>query len=199
MKYIEECEWTNAWCDKLHSDNVKRTLLIGDSITLGYRPFVRDMAEGKFTADMFATSRVLDNEDYFVELNQVLKDVKYDVIHFNNGLHGWHQTEEEYKNNIERGISFIKEKQPQAQLILVTSTARTEVEHPEIKHKENEIILKRNEIIKELAKKYSLPLDDLYPVTENRPELHIGDGYHYKEDGSRTLAKKVYEMVASLV
>lgn len=195
MPKTEECEWTSAWCDKLSEDGVKRALLIGDSITLGYRPFVRDMLDGIMTADMFATSRVLDNEDFFIELNQVLKSVKYDIIHFNNGLHGWHQTDCEYEANIEKGLKFLRVKQPGARIIMVTSTARTVKERPEIKHEENEIILRRNEIVKKLAEKYGYEVDDLYPVTASNPELHRGDEFHYNDNGSIKLAEQVVKII----
>src|SRR3954467_10868139 len=66
--------------------NLPRVLLIGDSISMGYTLPVREMLKGKANvhrppANCGPTERGLD------QLDKWLGDGKWDVIHFNFGLH----------------------------------------------------------------------------------------------------------------
>ena len=48
---LERIEWTNTWRENAR-DDVPRVLLIGDSITQGYRSIVNRMLEGKIRVEL---------------------------------------------------------------------------------------------------------------------------------------------------
>ena len=63
-----------------------RVLLIGDSISMGYTLPVRELLEGKANVHRIPTERRSD-EERRREHREWLGDGKWDVIHFNWGIH----------------------------------------------------------------------------------------------------------------
>lgn len=63
----------------------------------------------------------------------------------------------------------------------------------------NEVVVRRNEIVRGLAERYQLPLNDLYTPMLGRPEYRSGDGYHYldagREDQAALVAGKIAETI----
>ena len=78
------------------SNNAKelpKVLLIGDSISIGYLPFVQEIMQGKASVDRIPLNANGKAENCQGTTNGVqnidrwLGDTKWDVIHFNFGLH----------------------------------------------------------------------------------------------------------------
>ncbi len=69
--------------------SLPRVLLIGDSIMNGYRGHVYRLLKGKANVDVWLTPLHLKSEHLHVDLQKVLDQGPYEVIHFNIGLHGW--------------------------------------------------------------------------------------------------------------
>ncbi|NOX55461.1 MAG: hypothetical protein GXP27_13690 [Planctomycetes bacterium] len=86
---LEPIEWSNVWVVGANQKDRPRVLLIGDSIVRGYyRVVERELGEKAYCAH-FATSAFLSNPDDLAMLKVLLKRYRFDVIHINNGLHGW--------------------------------------------------------------------------------------------------------------
>ena len=51
----------------------------------------------------------------------------------------------------------------------------------------------RNEVALEIAKKYDLPVIDLYTVSINNKDLLTEDGVHFTKAGYEKLAEKILE------
>jgi hypothetical protein len=47
-----------------------------------------------------ATSKAIGDPALLVELATFLAEAKFDVIHFNVGMHGWDYTEQEYRQHL---------------------------------------------------------------------------------------------------
>ncbi|MCH2614083.1 MAG: hypothetical protein MKZ70_05245, partial [Opitutales bacterium] len=62
-----------------------RILLIGDSISIGYTPFVSEVYEGRAEVAR-NTGTAQHTGTGFEKLDEWLKDGKWDLIHFNWGL-----------------------------------------------------------------------------------------------------------------
>ena len=52
----------------------------------------------------------------------MLDNTKFDVIHFNNGMHGWQHSEDEYAKAFPAFVAAIKQHAPKAKLIFATTT-----------------------------------------------------------------------------
>src|SRR5215472_14441734 len=93
----EAIEWCDIWISHANETNLPRVLLIGDSISRAYYPEVETRLAGKAFVARLATSRFVADPQLLKELALVLDETKFDVIHFNNGMHGWQHSEEEYR------------------------------------------------------------------------------------------------------
>jgi len=184
MPILETIEWCDFWWVSTEDDTTPRVMLIGDSITKGYRPVVSKVLENVCNIDMLATSKALDNPAFKTELDYAFSLKKYDIIHFNNGLHGGHLSVEEYHKHLEDVILYIKGKSPFTKIIIATSTPITKRGNPEeLEEKLNLQAIKRNQAVYELATKYDLKVNDLYNLVLGKSELSLGDSYHYNEEG----------------
>src|SRR5205823_13966390 len=93
----ESIEWCDIWISHANETNLPRVLLIGDSITRGYYPEVEKRLAGKAFVARLCTSRFAADPVLLKEIALVLEETKFDVIHFNNGMHGWQHSEAEYR------------------------------------------------------------------------------------------------------
>jgi len=117
-KILETIEWDDLWWEHADDKDKKaRVLLIGDSISRGYRHAVNMLFDQNIYADSLATSKSLDNASYFTLINYVIsQQPDCQVIHFNNGLHGWHLSIQEYRECYQKFIRFFQEMYPEKKL-----------------------------------------------------------------------------------
>src|SRR6478736_8095079 len=92
----EAIEWCDIWISHANETNLPRVLLIGDSIVRDYYPEVEKGLAGKAFVGRLATSRFVADPVLLKEIESVLSGAKFDVILFNNGMHGWQHSELEY-------------------------------------------------------------------------------------------------------
>lgn len=174
-------------------------LLIGDSISMGYTLPVRKLLKGKanvirIPANGGTTDRGLAG------LDRWLGDEKWDVIHFNFGLHdckfkNWdrssaqkYSTPEEYGKNIEKIIARLRK--TGATLIWASTTPVPE--GCKTNEKGDEIAF--NQVAEGLMKKYGITINDLYAyVIDDLARCQRPKNIHFSETGSRVLAGKVAE------
>src|ERR1051326_62694 len=93
----ESIEWCDIWISHANETNLPRVLLIGDSIARDYYPEVEKQLAGKAFVARLATSRFVADPVLLQEIELVLSQAPFEVILFNNGMHGWQHTEEEYR------------------------------------------------------------------------------------------------------
>ena len=190
---LERIEWTNCWRED--SQGKERVLLIGDSITNGYKSLVHKKLDGKLCVSAIMTSKSLANPHLLEEIGLLAKqeDYAYKIIHFNSGLHSGGQSQEEYGENLEKAILWLQKTFPNAVITLANSTPTTVRDNP------NEFIQgsvqKYNAEVARLGEKYGLAVDDLYSVVYGKPEVRVPDGYHYAPAGYDLLSTKVTEFL----
>ena len=162
MSYIREyAEWNDFWWEKAGDFSRRRVLLIGDSITRSYRDTVQEIYKPERIAiDKLCGSRCAGDPILTAEIDLMtgpLNGYRYDVIHFNNGLHGaCNDTEiplEIYKKGIMDIVSILRRNQPDARLILVTSTPMSDKGTHDItvKDENNVLIHERNAFLRAYA------------------------------------------------
>ena len=186
----ETMEWTNIWWDHADNCDADRILFIGDSITNGYRPKLREAYSGDMMIDMFATSNAVDDPAYEKQLAFMLKQYPYRAIHFNNGLHGFHLRVDIYKQQMRRMAEILLKAVPKVVLTLSTPICAKDAPSsfdPGL----NGVVLERNEAVLELAQELKLPVDDLYAAACEIPHLRAADQYHYTPEGYVYLASQI--------
>ena len=184
----ERYEWVQSWCDEADEEGA-RVLLIGDSITRGYEKMVRERLHGVCRVDYLSTSYAADMPIFGELVRSFVKDSRYDVIHFNHGLHGWDMSPETYKRCLKELFLSLEWR---GNLILATTTFVYEVGGDRPNVEQNKTVTERNAVVRELAKEFGCAIDDLFPVSLNMDKSKRSfDGTHYEEAGSLELADNV--------
>ena len=93
----ESIEWCDIWISHADETNLPRVLLIGDSISRDYYPGVEKRLAGKAYVARLSTSAFISDPVLLQEIKMVLSEYHFDVVHFNNGMHGWQHSEKEYQ------------------------------------------------------------------------------------------------------
>src|SRR6059058_4949082 len=177
----EAIEWCDIWISHANESNLPRVLLIGDSIARDYYPEVEKRLAGKAFVARLATSRFVADPVLLKEIALVLEGTHFDVIHFNNGMHGWQHSEEEYEKAFPKMIETIRAHAPNAKLVWATTTplrdgkgvtSDTKAEYSD------ERIAARNALAAELVAAQRIPTVDLNTAVRGHPEFH-SDNVHF--------------------
>ena len=197
----ESIEWCDIWISHANETNLPRVLLIGDSIARDYYPLVEKRLVGKAFVARLTTSRFVADPVLLNEIALVLDETKFDVIHFNNGMHGWQHSEAEYRNAFSQFVAAIKAHAPQAKLIWATTTPLrdgngvTQDTHAEYS---DERVAARNAIAAEIVIARKIPIDDLNAAVRGHPEYH-SDNVHFNSEGIQIQAAQVAAKVEKLL
>ena len=168
---------------------MKKALLLGDSIRMGYCKYVKQA--------FLSSAEIVYPEDccrfsaYTLRYLGTWKsetgcDSNLDVVHWNAGL--WEvlrlldgkvqTTPEEYRNNIDRICKILKIQYPQAKIIFATSTAVQEHLYTGYK-RYNQDIRTYNQIAIDVVLSNDGEINDLYSVTEKISEDFYSDATHF--------------------
>jgi hypothetical protein len=200
-----------------NNDSTKKqlpnVLIIGDSISLGYTPFVKKILNGKAVVEH---NNGNGNAEYtgsgIIMLDKWLGNTKWDVIHFNWGLwdmYGWRFAKKDlspamYKKRLETLVTRLKK----TGAILIWGTTTPVCPKPEItmlKKFSTKVVISptlENEyrnIALRIMKQNNIKVDDLYSLMH--PELKkyalAPNNVHYTEEGYKKLAEQVAESIES--
>src|SRR6266446_4179776 len=197
----ESIEWCDIWISHANETNLPRVLLIGDSITRAYYPEVEKRLAGKAFVARLATSRFAADPVLLKEIALVLDETKFDVIHFNNGMHGWQHSEAEYRKSFPQFLAAIKAHAPQAKLIWATTTPLRDgkaVTYDTQAEYSDERVAARNAIAAEIVTAQKIPIDDLNAAVRGHPEYH-SDNVHFNSQGIQIQAVQVSAQVEKLL
>jgi lysophospholipase L1-like esterase len=131
------------------------------------------------------------------EIETVLNAAKFDVILFNNGMHGWQHTEAEYRKAFPKLIKTIRAHAPKAQVIWATTTPLRDGKAVTWDTKlaySGERIAARNALAHEVVTASRIPTVDLNSAVLGQGELH-SDDVHFNGPGLRILAGAVSEAI----
>lgn len=197
---LETYEWDNVWWEHTEKKDCPRILIIGDSISCGYRSLVNRKLSGKAVADGFGTSKAVDNPAFPLALNYLCaQQQQYDLILLNNGLHGWHLQEEQYQQQYHLLVRKIQKKWSKAKLLLLLTTPVRDSNNLASLDERNQRVIQRNQKIQAIAESEGLELLDLYSPLLDEVSLSKPDGVHFQEAGYDKIAGLVAEKVQQLL
>lgn len=194
----EVSEWCKLWWSRADDKTATRVLLIGDSITVGYSQTVIDQLKAVAAVDYLGSSKSINDPAYIKELAYMLSEYSYKLIHFNNGLHGWHVPYAVYQNGLRQMVQLFRHYAPQTKLIWASSTPVT-VEgdamtpHPRF----HDIVVERNRLAAEVAREFGIPINDLFTLAQGNAAIRASDGFHYLPEGQSLLGRAVADAIAS--
>jgi len=192
----ERIEWCNVWITNADQDDLPRVLFVGDSITQGYFGPTEKLIADKANCARITSSRSVCDPIYFDELSLILKQYDFEVIHVNNGLHGWGYTEEQYRAGLEKLLIMLITSAPDTKLIWAASTPVKA--HSGMSANAHRVAL-RNRIATELVATKGIPVNDLYSLVEDHDEYFRDDGVHFNEDGRNAQAEQVAGVVLKVM
>lgn len=190
-----------------------RVLLIGDSISIGYTVPVQQLLKGKANVHRPPTNCGPTTRG-LAEIEKWLGDGKWDVIHFNWGLHdlkymgsngenladpaetGSHQQvpPKEYEANLKKLVARLK--QTGARLIWRSTT-------PVPQGAKGRVVgdaEKYNAIAAKIMNENQIAIDDQYAFALPRlNEIQLKANVHFTADGSRELAKQTVAAIEQIL
>src|SRR4051794_14981721 len=154
----ENIEWLDVWMPNTNDHGLPRVLLIGDSITRGYGKQVEANLKGKAYVARMATSKSLGDPALRDQVTLVLREQSFDIVHFNNGMHGDGYSEEAYRAAFPELVATIRRLAPRARLIWASTTDVRMRDHLDDVAPKTERILHRNRIAADFAKSEAIPV-----------------------------------------
>lgn len=195
----------------MQQDSLLNVLILGDSISIGYTPFVRKILDGKaFVSRPMKDADTAENcagtTNGIQHIDRWLGDTKWDVIHFNFGLHDIKHVDpatgknskklddprqaepRQYKKNLKKITAKLKA--TGAQLIFATTTPYPPKQTGPLREYGDAEIY--NKIALKIMKKNKIQVNDLHAfVLPRMEELQRPNNVHFTEIGSEKLAEQV--------
>jgi len=181
---------SSAWDFVQDDPELPRVLLIGDSVSRGYTQATRNALAGKANvhrapANCGPTASGLKNMEVW------LGDGKWEVIHFNFGIHDRNTPIADYTQRLEQLIERMKK--TGAKLVWASTTP---IPDDPAKKQSAASIVERNEAAAELMKKHGVPMDDLFTaITPHLSEMQNPNDVHFNAGGYDFLGGTVAEAI----
>jgi hypothetical protein len=192
----ERIEWIDIWVTDADKDDLPRVLFVGDSITRGYFGPVEKQLAGKAYCARLTTSKCVSDPTFNNDLLLLLQQYKFAVIHFNNGLHGWGYTEDQYRDGLLKTVATVNERAGDAKFIWATTTPMRDSSDLQKFNEETERVKVRNKLAAEIMKDNGVSTNDLFELVKDHADWQSTDGVHFNANGNEGLAKQVSESVA---
>ena len=176
-----------------------RVLLIGDSISMGYTIPVQKLLAGMANVHRIPTNGG-PTMNGTAHIKEWLGDGKWDVIHFNWGLHDIRYmpdntrqvNPEDYEKNLRSIVSTLKT--TGAKLIWCSTTPVSEGTTGPVR--KNEDVLAYNAIAKKVMDENGIQIDDLYAFAlPQLSAIQLPKNVHYNAAGYDTLAEQVVKTI----
>lgn len=190
----ENVEWQIAYAFHLTDGkkNLPRVLLVGDSICNGYQGEVCRLLDGKMNVSYWISSYCVTSPNYMKFLSLYLDEAKYDVVHFNNGLHSLQTSTDAYANGIRAALELVGSKHPKAKIVWCSSTPLKDAEKTAKAKELNEAAAK---VVAELG---GIATNDLFALCDPLDrDTNWRDTYHFRREAKAKQADQVAASVLS--
>jgi len=194
----ETIEWSNTWMVNTNDKDLPRILLIGDShVEAYYQSVAADLKTIAYCCK-FTTSKSLGDPILIDQLELIFKQYDFDVICFNNGLHGGAYSEEQYGKFVPVVYDLLK-KHCRKEVIWVNTTAARKGDDLKEFTDFNDQVILRNKIISDFTRANEIPLLDSYTISFNHVDFYAEDGIHFNQAGIKSEASMISEKVKQIL
>ena len=188
---------------------MKKVLLLGDSIRMGYCNFVKSELAGSAEV-CFPAENCRFTQYTLVSLRNWLKETgipreEIELVHWNNGhwdVAHFHDDElplntpELYGIMLERIYCHLRKFCPNAQIVFALTTPVTSTKGPAGNPRSNSEIEKYNAVAVEVMNKLGVRINDLYSLTkESISDDLYADFCHFTPEGYQILGKQVIKVI----
>ena len=179
----EEIEWT--WeVRPVHADpHLPNVLVLGDSISRNYFPRVTEDLAQKANVYLMASSTSVGDPRLPLQIAEFaqLEGVRFQVVHFNNGMHGWAYTEEQYQTAIPSLLDAVRPLVLRGGSLIWANT--TPVRSDASDGATNARVDARNAIALRSMNAAGIPVDDQHALMRKHGDLY-DDAVHFNEIGA---------------
>jgi lysophospholipase L1-like esterase len=181
---------SNAWDFVQDDPKLPRVLLIGDSVSRGYTQPTRVALAGKANVHR-APANCGPTASGLKHLDVWLGEGKWDVIHFNFGIHDRATPAADYVKRLEEIVARLKK--TGSKLIWASTTPIPD--NPAQKQTAQSVV-EKNALAAEVMKKHGIPTDDLFgAMTPRLKEFQPPLDVHYTGAGYDFLGSRVGESI----
>ncbi len=209
-----------------YGQHLPNVLIIGDSISIGYTPYVKELLAGKANVyrptlengnpeNCEGTTKGVQNIERWLSKSGVEDSAfSWDIIHFNFGLHDLKHVNpltgenskkakdplqanlKQYKNNLE----VIVEKLKSSGALLIFGTTTPYPDDVEGVLRDPGMPVKYNRAALKIMNQQSIVINDLYNFMLPRmDDLQLPKNVHFKPEGYQALAGKVVERINEVI
>lgn len=183
----------SAWDYVTDDPRLPRVLLIGDSISRGYTLAVRQQLAGKANVHR-APENCGGTANGLKKLDIWLAGGRWDVIHFNFGIHDARTSPADYRQRLEQIVARLEK--TGARLVWASTTPVS----PTVKGVADSALVERNRIAAEVMGRHGVAIDDLYAhILPDLAKLQNPTDCHFSGEGYQRLGTKVAQSIAPLL
>lgn len=198
---------------EIKDPSLPRILVVGDSISMGYRGFIKDHFKGRANVDYwvggtwFGETARGSKSPAKQAWDGVLAQGPYDVVSWNaSTLHMWNGSpdrcnEKTYPANMTEVVEHLQEVAPKTKFIWVRCTPwRTTPDSgpPTTDPAKNDMIVRLNAVTDTIMAAHGIPTVDLYTLCEKRMDTvteGAKDAVHWKKEVSAEMADKIIAVI----
>ena len=196
----EEQEEETTATKTMENPSLPRVLIIGDSVSIAYTPLVADLLKGKANVERIPGNGSSTSHG-LASLQKWLGDGKWDIIHFNFGLHDAklppegvrHSPPDVYEANLRELVKRLKA--TGAKLVWATTTPVPGDGNLSPTRKFGNVD-QYNEIAGKVMKENGIAIDDLNTAMKPQAEKYLRPSdVHFTKEGSAILAELVAKSI----
>ena len=151
---------------------------------------VTPLLDGKAWVDGFGTSKAVDNPWFIRSLELFVSQMPHcEMILFNNGLHGFHLSTEDYAAHYGRMVDELQALYPDTPMTLILSTPVRDRADLSKFAENNAQVCARNDAVRAIAAERGLPVLDYYAALAEHADYTGPDGVHLSAEGYQVLAE----------
>jgi hypothetical protein len=190
----EEIEWTWEVRPPDPDPKLPNVLLLGDSISRNYFPQVTKDLTGLANVYLMASSTCVGDPRLPREIAEFarMESVTFRIVHFNNGMHGWGYTEDQYGAGFPQFLRNVRILVGKNGSLIWANT--TPVRSDATNGATNLRIDQRNAIAKDLVRARDIPIDNQHDLMMKHQDLHE-DPVHFNPSGAAIQGDQAAAMI----
>lgn len=190
----EEIEWTWELRPPHPDPKLPNVLLLGDSISRNYFPEVRKSLAGIANVYLMASSTSVGDPRIARQIKDfaATEKVRFRVVHFNNGMHGWSYTEDQYKAAFPAFLRSAHSLTENGGALIWATT--TPVRSDAATGATNLRVEERNRIALRFVKAAGIPFDDQFLLMQQHQDLYE-DSVHFNSAGATIQGDQAAAMI----